>query len=321
MQAFVWVIFAALFFVLRLILKSSGKVIDIASDAYKTVNDKNYNSNYKQTSGEQSTAYSHNSRKKVFCIYCGAPNDGSSKFCIKCGKKLDTIEEKKPKNQLKDTVFGYAVTLVAYVAKADGVISENEAEVIGMLLSDMSSGDQEIRKLLKAIYDEAKNAPVKSHTDIARKMMNLSKQEFDPSEIDGYHEIFMKWLVILVYADNKKNLKQVTVVDDIANILQINKQYMDDLYRKFDNTEDSRQNSNSNGSSSSSMDENYKILKCKPTDSDEQIKKAYRELAKQYHPDTINGKGLAEDFILFANQKFKEINSAYDAIKKQRDMG
>lgn len=305
MQVFAWFVFVAFFFVLRLILKGSGKVVDIAADAYKTVNSKEHQSSYKS---------SQQKNGKVFCVYCGTQNDTDSRFCIKCGKVL---EQNKLKNPFENTVFGYAITLVAYVAKADGYISENEAEVIAILLSDMSNDDEDIRKLLKQIYEEAKNAPVKNHADIARKILVLSRLEFSQNESEEYNNIFIKWLVMLVYADNKKNLKQNLVVDEIANIMQINKLYLQELHKKF---ESANNNQSSNSSSSSSMDDNYKILKCKPTDTDDDIKKAYRELAKQYHPDTISGKGLAEDFILFATHKFKEINSAYEAIKKQRGM-
>ncbi|MCK5347987.1 MAG: DUF4384 domain-containing protein [Desulfobacula sp.] len=48
------------------------------------------------------------------------------------------------------------------------------------------------------------------------------------------------------------------------------------------------------------------------------IKKQYRKLVTEYHPDKIEAKGLPEEFIKFANDKFKEIQEAYDNIKKER---
>jgi DnaJ like chaperone protein len=47
-----------------------------------------------------------------------------------------------------------------------------------------------------------------------------------------------------------------------------------------------------------------------------EVKKAYRKLVSEYHPDKIVAKGLPEDFIKFAEQKFREINEAYEAIQK-----
>jgi DnaJ like chaperone protein len=46
------------------------------------------------------------------------------------------------------------------------------------------------------------------------------------------------------------------------------------------------------------------------------VKKAYRRLAAEYHPDKVVSKGLPEDFLRFAEQKFKEINEAYTAITR-----
>jgi DnaJ like chaperone protein len=47
-----------------------------------------------------------------------------------------------------------------------------------------------------------------------------------------------------------------------------------------------------------------------------EVKKAYRRLAAEYHPDKVVSKGLPEDFSRFAEQKFKEINEAYAVISK-----
>lgn len=64
----------------------------------------------------------------------------------------------------------------------------------------------------------------------------------------------------------------------------------------------------------------YAVLGCTPEDTDEQIKRQYRKLASEYHPDKIIGKGLPDEFVKFANDKFKEIQEAYEAVKKERGM-
>ncbi len=62
------------------------------------------------------------------------------------------------------------------------------------------------------------------------------------------------------------------------------------------------------------MTDPYKILGVSPNASDEQIKAAYRELAKKYHPDNYAGNPLSD----LAEEKMQEINRAYDEISKQR---
>ena len=65
------------------------------------------------------------------------------------------------------------------------------------------------------------------------------------------------------------------------------------------------------------MNDPYKVLNVPSTASDEEIKKAYRELARKYHPDNYHDNPLAD----LAQEKMKEINEAYELIQKQRKSG
>ena len=61
----------------------------------------------------------------------------------------------------------------------------------------------------------------------------------------------------------------------------------------------------------------YQVLGVSPSATDEQVKAAYRELAKKYHPDRYDDNPLSE----LAQEKMQEINEAYDAIVKMRRGG
>ena len=62
------------------------------------------------------------------------------------------------------------------------------------------------------------------------------------------------------------------------------------------------------------MNDPYKILGVSPTATDDEVKSAYRALARKYHPDKYRDSDLAE----MAGEKMKEINAAYDEIQKIR---
>ena len=62
------------------------------------------------------------------------------------------------------------------------------------------------------------------------------------------------------------------------------------------------------------MKDPYSVLGVSQSASDDEVKKAYRDLARKYHPDNYQNNPLAD----LAEEKMKEINEAYDTITKQR---
>ena len=65
------------------------------------------------------------------------------------------------------------------------------------------------------------------------------------------------------------------------------------------------------------MNDPYQVLGVSENASDEEIKKAYRELARKYHPDNYHDNPLAD----LAQEKMKEINAAYEEINRRRGSG
>lgn len=65
-----------------------------------------------------------------------------------------------------------------------------------------------------------------------------------------------------------------------------------------------------------SSDSDYKILEIDKNCTNDELKKAYRELAKKHHPDKVQN--LGEVYVKAAKEKFSKIQAAYENIKKQR---
>ena len=67
-----------------------------------------------------------------------------------------------------------------------------------------------------------------------------------------------------------------------------------------------------------SADNAYKILEIDKSATDEEVKKAYRTMAKKYHPDRVNTEN--EAIKKGAEEKFKEVQKAYEIIQQERGL-
>jgi DnaJ like chaperone protein len=70
--------------------------------------------------------------------------------------------------------------------------------------------------------------------------------------------------------------------------------------------------------SQQNLDAAYKALGVTSDISDRDLKKAYRKMMSQYHPDKMIAKGVPEDMLAMATEKAQEIQAAYDLIEKSR---
>lgn len=247
---------------------------------------------------------------KIVCQNCKRENEKSSKFCIYCGSEInETYSE--------HTLVSCGIRLIAYVAKADGIVTKSEAKIISQVLDYMSGDNQSLREHIKDIFNIAKNEDIENYKQIAPIFYKIAHSQIDDDEVDNFLKEYMRWVVFLVFADGELNQKQSHVTKEIAKFLNISTHHLNSLYDEFGRTSN---NNKAYKQGAKTLSECYDVLKCSQSSTDRGIKDAYRALAKQYHPDIIQGKGLSEDFVLFANQKLKDINIAYETIKKHRGM-
>jgi DnaJ like chaperone protein len=72
-------------------------------------------------------------------------------------------------------------------------------------------------------------------------------------------------------------------------------------------------------SAGDSLRDAYAVLGVEASASDARVKKAYRRMMNQHHPDKLVAKGLPEEMIKLATEKTQEIKRAYDLVKKHRE--
>ncbi len=69
---------------------------------------------------------------------------------------------------------------------------------------------------------------------------------------------------------------------------------------------------------SNSLEDAYAVLGVSKSATDAEIKKAYRRLMSQHHPDKLVAKGLPEEMMTLAKEKTQKIRKAYEVVKESR---
>lgn len=211
------------------------------------------------------------------------------------------------KDRLAQSELGLFVALVAKVAKADGRVDELEAELIGNMFNDISSlfpEPEATKNLLKEIFNTEKQTE-HNINEVALKLYAIIKN--DPHK----RMQMMQFLVNLAYIDGTLSHSEEAMLRTIASFLHFGEEQLASLLDQFGSFYHK-------SVKESSIDQAYALLGITSDATDDALKKAYRNLVKQHHPDIIKAQGLGEDYIQAATAKVQEINAAYELIKKTR---
>ncbi|WP_345993295.1 DnaJ domain-containing protein [Sulfurimonas sp. HSL-1716] len=211
------------------------------------------------------------------------------------------------KEAIERSELGVFVSLVAKVAKADGRVDALEAELVGNMFTDVSRvfpEPEKTRDILKQIFNEQKD--ITGNTEaLAQTLQRLIYRDKN-KQIQ-----MMGFLIQLAFVDGEVSKSEEQVLISIAEALQIDPKIYHGIFDQFESMI-------KNARPQATLDDAYKILGVHPQDSLETIKKAYRKLVREYHPDIIKAQGKGEDYLKEATIKTQEINSAYEMIKKAR---
>jgi DnaJ like chaperone protein len=213
-------------------------------------------------------------------------------------RAIDTIEADAVRDDVEGTrkiAFTIGVIVLgAKMAKVDGVVSEREIRAF--------------KEVFHVPPDEIKN--------VAR-VFNLAKRDargFEPyaRQIAGLFEpgspVLEELLASLFHiakADGRLHDAEIAYLKEVARIFG------------FEEFAFERIRAQHTGEASGDP---YTVLGIAAEADDETVKKTYRDLMRENHPDRLMAQGLPQEFIEIANEKVAAINAAYDRIRKHRGM-
>jgi DnaJ like chaperone protein len=142
-------------------------------------------------------------------------------------------------------------------------------------------------------------------------------------------QMVMVYLIRVAIADGKLDQAETELLRSIAQQFGYSPQAFEQLMAMLHGQDQfsggqyqhSGQSSGADGYTSvNAISAAYQALGVSKDNTDAEIKKAYRRLVREYHPDKLMGQGLPEEMIKEATERSQEIQTAYDTIKKSRGM-
>lgn len=183
------------------------------------------------------------------------------------------------------------VVLSAAVMKADGKTMKSELDYVRRFF-EQQFGKSKANDYVKVLRDVLKQEiPLREVCEQIARFMPLAMRMQ-----------LLHYLYGIAQADGHVHSKEVELITRISDMLRIPRADHDSIKAMF----------------YKEVGGSYKILEIEPSVSDDEVKKAYRRMAKRHHPDKVAQ--LGEEIQKGAKEKFQRIQEAYEQIKKERSM-
>ena len=219
--------------------------------------------------------------------------------------------------------FHSLFSVMGHIAKADGQVSKEEINIAADLMEQMGLKGEVLSEAQQAFRDgKAADFPLKE-----------TLKDFKQS-CHGRRDIMQVYLEILIqaaYVDGRLDRAEQKVLENVAKhlgfrqneLLFLMSSYEAELRfrqgsRRHQGTKQQYKQQSAHYSEKQSLADAYRILGISETQDEKSIKKAYRRLMSEHHPDKLVSKGLPKEALEIAKNKAQDIQAAYEMIKKQR---
>ena len=215
---------------------------------------------------------------------------------------------------IQQIFFNSTFTIMGYLAKSDGRVSENEIRLARRVMDQFGLNAAMKREAIQ-LFTKGKQP----NFDVNSLLAQLKQACLHhPTLLRTFLEIQLQ----MAYADGQKISAQKRQAFEFIcsqlGISHFNFNHFEQRYRAEQNYQQYRQQPRQ--SPRQHLHDAYKILDVSSTTSNADVKKAYRRMMSKNHPDKLIAKGLPPEMIKVATQKTQQIKSAYETIKKSRNL-
>ena len=205
--------------------------------------------------------------------------------------------------------FDATFSVMGHIAKAKGQVTQADIQIANAYMDQMHL-QGETRLQAQASFSQGK-AP------------NFSLQQKLSEFVDmvggdrNMLQMFMGIQVQTAYSDGILDAKEKDILYIVAQNLGLSRFELDRLLQMFEGQQYSNQRQGQQQQAETTEDA-YNVLGVDKSVTDKELKRAYRKLMSQNHPDKLASKGLPEEMMNLAKEKAQRIQSAYESLRKSR---
>ncbi len=211
--------------------------------------------------------------------------------------------------------FEATFAVMGKVAKADGRVTEQEISYAREVMNRMNLSEQKRREAIE-LFSRGKE----SDFEISTLVVPLARLIRFRSDVK---QMFVEIQLQAAFADNQVSQAELLVIQEVCSLLQISYQDLQQILHRC-RAEQAFNQQSYRGHQQGQVDEAqlvreaYGVLGVEESVSDAELKRAYRKLMSQHHPDKLVSKGLPEEMMQLAKEKAQEIQVAYERIRDYR---
>jgi DnaJ like chaperone protein len=211
---------------------------------------------------------------------------------------------------IQHVFFDTTFSMMGFLAKADGRVSESEIRIAENIMQQMELSSQMRLEAIR-LFNQGKQPDF----DWISSMSKLKSACWQNPHL---LRTFLEMQIQIAGAEGQISSGKWNALQNICAELGV-RGMMFDQFARQSHYQQSYQQSYHRPAGVEPLAEAYQILNLDSTVSDTEVKKAYRRLLSQNHPDKLMSQGLPPEMIKLANERTQKIKKAYETIKKSRE--
>lgn len=231
---------------------------------------------------------------------------------LKTSANQDAFGSGPDTERIQTAFFTATFSVMGHIAKADGRVSEDEIAMARSVMAEMSLDPAQARVAMD-LFNQGKRESFDLDGVIAQFKSECHRRS-------TLLQMFIEILLHAAYADGVLHRNEAAALRRISTALGFSAAQFQQLEAMVRAQRFFTGDQQPSGKPRADLLEDaYALLGIARDASDADLKKAYRRLMSQHHPDKLIAKGLPEEMVKLATSKTQEIKAAYELIRDERD--